>query len=154
MTVKKKTTHYSERNRYDVYSANNIKEAIKFLRKQEIKLPYYYIVIETPEGNIGKDIIGIYNEQNSELIELGRRKKLPNMKKSQEFCTQCGYFVFPMKPFNNEVSHVLNIEDMCNKGVGFYCSSCETVWCAQCVVISGYVVKCKLCRTEMVPFQK
>lgn len=48
---------------YEIYSANNAETAKGFLRSKEIDEIKYYCIVETPEGNWGKDINGIYLEQ-------------------------------------------------------------------------------------------
>ncbi|MGI5818125.1 MAG: YecA family protein [Armatimonadota bacterium] len=51
---------------YQVYTGSTKQEAIEFLEGQEVNEPSFYIVVETPEGNWGKDIAGIYDEDAGE----------------------------------------------------------------------------------------
>ena len=49
---------------YEMYSANSKEKAMNFLNRiptSEIP-PQFYIVVETPEGEWGKDIDGIYQD--------------------------------------------------------------------------------------------
>jgi uncharacterized membrane protein YhaH (DUF805 family) len=45
-----------------VHSAPGKADALAFLSKQTVKLPLFYIVVETPDGNFGKDKDGVYQE--------------------------------------------------------------------------------------------
>jgi hypothetical protein len=47
---------------YEVYAGENKLDALAFLEKKEIKEKDYFIVVETPQGNWGKDRKGIYKE--------------------------------------------------------------------------------------------
>ena len=51
------------RNTYEVYAARTKDEALSFLRSRSVADRLYYIVVETPEGNWGLDIDGIYQEK-------------------------------------------------------------------------------------------
>jgi hypothetical protein len=69
-----KMVHIDKKNNgniYEVYFAPDYITGVDFLRKiprNEIP-PQYYIIVETPEGNIGKDIDGIFNESTGNAIE-------------------------------------------------------------------------------------
>ncbi len=45
-----------------VYKASSKADAMAFLSGQQVTKPLYYIVVETPEGNFGRDISGFYQE--------------------------------------------------------------------------------------------
>ena len=47
---------------YEVYKGHTAQEAREFLATKTVDQPLYYIVVETPEGNWGKDIQGLYKE--------------------------------------------------------------------------------------------
>ena len=47
---------------YEIYSARNKDIAMAFLKKKPVTEKCYYVVVETPEGNFGRDINGIYQE--------------------------------------------------------------------------------------------
>ena len=49
-------------NTYEVYKAPSQSVALEFLKKKSVNKPLYYVIIETPEGNWGKDKDGIYQE--------------------------------------------------------------------------------------------
>jgi hypothetical protein len=48
---------------YEVYKGGNAKSAKAFLATKKVDKPQYYIKVETPEGNWGVDIDGLYLEQ-------------------------------------------------------------------------------------------
>ena len=45
-----------------IYKAPCKADAIAFLSKQQVSRPFFYIVVETPDGNFGKDFDGLYQE--------------------------------------------------------------------------------------------
>jgi len=47
---------------YRRFSAPNKKAAIEFLEKQEVKSNLTFIVVETPEGTVAKDVYGIFGQ--------------------------------------------------------------------------------------------
>lgn len=47
---------------YEVYTARNKIDALAFLEKKKVERDRYYIIVETPEGNWGKDSMGIFKE--------------------------------------------------------------------------------------------
>ncbi len=47
---------------YEVYSAPSRAAAEDFLKKHPVNKRLYYIVVETPEGNFGRDIDGCFRE--------------------------------------------------------------------------------------------
>ena len=49
-------------NTYEVYKAPSQSVALEFLKNKPVSKPLYYVIIETPEGNWGKDKDGIYQE--------------------------------------------------------------------------------------------
>jgi len=51
---------------YEIYRAKDKRAAMRFLTRvprADIE-PQYYVVVETPEGEFGKDIDGIYQDHN------------------------------------------------------------------------------------------
>lgn len=47
---------------YDVHTANSKEDALVFLEKTKVDAQHYYVIVETPEGNWGKDCIGVFEE--------------------------------------------------------------------------------------------
>jgi hypothetical protein len=48
---------------YEVYRAKTAEEARQFLEKKNVTEGHFYLVVETPEGNWGKDVNGMYKER-------------------------------------------------------------------------------------------
>lgn len=59
---KEKTKGNDGTSVYEVYTAPNKASALAFLQTKTVSKKMYFIVVETPEGNWGKDIMGIYQE--------------------------------------------------------------------------------------------
>ena len=53
------------KNKYKIYSGQSKKSAMEFLQKNPVTESFYYIIIETPEGNYARDIMGIYREDQN-----------------------------------------------------------------------------------------
>jgi hypothetical protein len=49
-------------NTYEIYKAPSKSVALEFLKMKPVTKSLYYVIVETPEGNWGKDIDGIYQE--------------------------------------------------------------------------------------------
>lgn len=49
-------------NTYEIYRGASRAAATEFLQAHPVNKPLYYIVVETPEGNFGRDKDGIYQE--------------------------------------------------------------------------------------------
>ena len=47
---------------YECYRGNNKADAMAFLKDKNVSESLYYIIVETPEGNFGRDKGGIYEE--------------------------------------------------------------------------------------------
>jgi|GEM_PF-4520094 len=58
--VRKYTTGGST---YEVYECDDVEEAIEFLRTKSVERERYYVLVETPVGNWGMDIKGLYKER-------------------------------------------------------------------------------------------
>ena len=56
----KKTSN--QRNTWMVYKAPSKADALSFLSTQSVNERLYYVIVETPEGNFGRDIDGFYQE--------------------------------------------------------------------------------------------
>ncbi|RSN64071.1 hypothetical protein DMH08_18435 [Actinomadura sp. WAC 06369] len=122
--------------RYLIESFGSRAEALDFLRGCEVRDEKVYVIAETPEGNLGKDLIMIFEEDDGAFVELADRKALPDPAFSRENCARCGYSVIPAAAFPSvegaSFSYHLNLEDMEMNGTGFQCSSCKGLACARC----------------------
>ena len=148
--VRFKQREVTNGNTYEVYTAPSRKRALEFLRAVEISRERKYVVVETPEGSLGKDLIMIFEEANGHRIEFGVRKPLPKPKKSRTHCARCGYPVLPAgrEPAGVNVTEFVVLDEMKAQGVGFYCSACRTCWCPFCVSADS-LETCQLCGARM-----
>jgi hypothetical protein len=148
-----KGTEVQNRSQYDVYEARNRKSALEALRLVEVKEPLSYVIVETPEGNLGRDLVSIFDEASGATVELVKRTPLPRKRVSPTHCANCGYFVLPAKSdqldiqTNIPVVHMsfFSTEDMTVRGLGFYCPSCATAWCSSCATLRGGDAICGIC---------
>ncbi|OGU29297.1 MAG: hypothetical protein A2057_09240 [Ignavibacteria bacterium GWA2_35_9] len=167
--VKYKEKEVTNGNTYIVYKASNKVRAMEFLRATDVKEEQKYLIVETPEGNLGKDMIMIFNEATQELIEYGERNPLPELSKSKTNCARCGYPVLPMdneeqstkksSPFEmllkglqkESVEPFVPLDDMKLQGHGFFCPTCQTCWCSFCV--SETKLRCDICGGTLTIFK-
>jgi hypothetical protein len=151
--VKYKDKETNNGNTYVVYTAANRSTALEFLRQTEVKTEREYVIVETPEGNIGKDLIMIFEEGSSAKIEFGVRTPMTKLVKSRTNCTRCSYPVLPAGPAIPGATELILLGDMQKKGVGFFCSTCNTAWCPFCVPVDKLGV-CELCGEQMSLFRE
>jgi hypothetical protein len=149
MKVTYKETEQTDGNTYKVFTAPSKHDALEFLREEVVKEERQYIIVETIEGNLGKDFIMIFDEETQEKIEYGIRKPHNKYHSSKTHCACCSYPVLPAKSFPEYITiGYISPEDMNNKGMGFYCVNCKTVWCAICGN-ENELKYCKICEKEM-----
>jgi hypothetical protein len=65
----KRTGMFDSTTTHRHYKASSRAAAIAFLRKQNVTLPLYYIMVETPEGTFGKDLTIMYDAGTGSVIE-------------------------------------------------------------------------------------
>jgi hypothetical protein len=58
--VKYKEDFVKDGNRYKVYTAPDKASALAYLEQNAVTEPSYYLIVDTPQGGIGRDIDGIY----------------------------------------------------------------------------------------------
>lgn len=133
--IRYKGKEVTDGNTYEVYTGPSRNRALEFLRVSEVREERRYVIVETPEGSLGKDLIMVFDEANSQRIEFNARNPLPELTKSKTHCTKCGYPVLPAGrwPGGMNVKELVLLEEMKEKGIGFYCSRCQTSWCPFCV---------------------
>lgn len=145
-------TENTNGNRYEVYRAKCKADAMAFLRAQEVREERRYIIVETPEGNFGKDLIMIFDEATNTKIEYGERRRLHKTCVTPGRCVRCGYTVLPagavgIAPGVAETHTLLLLDQLKEKGVGLVCARCKTLHCPFCVG-SGEPV-CPTCGERM-----
>ena len=47
---------------YETYTAANRASAIAYLRQRAVDRRFYYVIVETPEGKFGRDIVGAFEQ--------------------------------------------------------------------------------------------
>ncbi len=57
-------------NVYEVYTSHSRATALEYLRAIPLSEfpPLYYVIVETPEGNLGKDLKGMFEESTGNSI--------------------------------------------------------------------------------------
>lgn len=60
--IYKRTGASGAKTTYEVWTAPTAESAKQFLNTRDVKRNFYYLVVETPEGNWGKDCMGVYRE--------------------------------------------------------------------------------------------
>ena len=62
MSVRFKEKYSKGNFTYEIYQANSRADAQAFLGDRVVTQKFYYVVVETPEGNFGRDNMGMYQE--------------------------------------------------------------------------------------------
>ncbi|MGH9386113.1 MAG: hypothetical protein ACRD2N_17685 [Vicinamibacterales bacterium] len=146
--MKFKEREVTDGNEYLVYTAVTRADAMSFLRSTPVKEERHYLIVETPDGSVGKDMIMVFDERTSEGLEFGTREPLPALTKSTSHCSKCGYPVLPAAPAVPGVKELLVLDELKDKGVGLICVTCRAAWCPFCV--SGDSPdSCHFCGTRM-----
>ncbi|HCE46800.1 MAG TPA: hypothetical protein DET40_24910 [Lentisphaeria bacterium] len=174
--IKFKAKEKNSNGTYEFYTADSRNEALEFLRKSPVKEEKKYLIVDTPEGTFGKDLVAIFKEAKSDIMEYGRRPPLPQLEKSLTHCVKCGYPVLPAgaevdesverilleqsKPQKGIMSlkkqagaEEILIEQLKKHGVGLFCSKCPTAWCPFCANQTAPTT-CGICASEMLLYRK
>jgi len=53
---------------YEVYRGPSKRAALAFLRHKSVFQRNFYIIVETPEGNYGRDIDGVFDERTGDPV--------------------------------------------------------------------------------------
>lgn len=152
--------------RYLIESFESRSDALEFLRGCEVRDERVYVIAETPQGNLGKDLIMIFEERDGAFVEIAERGALPAPEFSRVDCGRCGYSVIPGDLRLRDASsdqpartHILDLESMERSGLGFQCTSCLALGCARCYratlsvrTSSGMDLRCWLCSGEVAFF--
>jgi len=149
-----KGTQVQGESHYHVYAAPSRAQALAFLRDKEVKEQAVFVIAETPDGSIGRDLTVIFEEKTGRILEFGKRKQLAQPQKSDTHCATCGHFLFPTK-ITPCVTYFLSIEELKEKGYGFKCGSCQAELCAYCIKlgVEGQIPACLLCGNTKAIYQ-
>jgi hypothetical protein len=96
--------------------------------------------VETPEGNLGRDLIYIFRESDGSPIELGSRPRSRLPTPSDTLCAWCGHFVRPrMIAIDDRVAGDVHtsythdeLRNLVDSGGGLRCRTCSLLQCAVC----------------------
>ncbi|MCP2283808.1 hypothetical protein APR04_002721 [Promicromonospora umidemergens] len=129
-----------ERATYIIYSAARLAAALDFLRQTPVTEEFVYLIVETPQGNIGRDLVYIFDESDGTPLALAPRPASSDPTPSETHCAWCGHFVVPVElprlRFHEVVSsvatHVLVEGPLYKRGHGFSCEHCGFLQCAVC----------------------
>jgi hypothetical protein len=153
----RQTQQQPDGNTYDVYSAQTRSDGLSFLRQHEVKEERRYAIVETPQGNIGKDFIMIFDERTQDMIELAVRQPLKTSTKSASHCCRCGYAIIPLRRTQSygdgvgAIHEFVIVSEMKKQGTGFACPQCRALCCAICATPSD-APTCPLCRAKVSPY--
>lgn len=116
---------------YEIYKSTDVEGAKVFLKTKEVDKREYYIVVETPNGNWGKDIMGLYLEH---LLPWQLDLKIAQV---DGLCVPNEIFGMEMAAKGHNDNFVVKI--MCGK--------CEHNWLDGVRYQNDTVVRCPKCNT-------
>jgi hypothetical protein len=140
-TVEGSTTVVDRKDNGQVYEVSWVKTeavALEYLRRRDIRREGYYVIVETPYRNLGRDMVMIFNESDGALIEIPERTPLPELTASPTHCARCGYPVLP---------HDRIVEPACGPDCGHPWHTTEFAQTAEEVILSGFGYHCTKCRS-------
>lgn len=121
-----------DKSTYEIYRAGDAETAKSFLATKRVDQPQYYLIVETPDGNWGIDVKGIYLE-----------RLLPWQKDVSSAQCEGHLSRFP-DPFALEMA-AKGFND--NFVVPVKCGKCEHEWTDGLQYQKVTVVRCPKCRT-------
>lgn len=134
-------------NVYEVHWVKSEAVALEYLRHRDVRQEGYYVIIETPGRNLGRDMITIFDEADGSLIEIPERTPLPELQPSATHCARCGYPVLPAGAPEDEpvgppgsvvvVEFSQSLEEVVRNGWGYQCTNCRSAACAACYQATG-----------------
>ncbi|MER5862830.1 hypothetical protein [Kitasatospora sp. NPDC002040] len=160
--VRFKQTERTGQATYHVYGGLSRRAALEFLRGAHVKNELVYTIVETPEGNFGRDLIYLFDEANGEPIELAERPRSQSPSPSGTRCAWCDFFVVPYRlPINDEMASSVSVHFTYDKlallvktGGGLRCGACSILQCAVCSGIdqtggTAVATTCQVCGEGM-----
>lgn len=162
LAVQNVKTESMQGGTYHIHRGPNLAQAMTFLRRTPVTEPHVYMVVETPEGNVGRDFIYIFHEPAGTPIEHGPRPPLPEPAPSTTHCAWCGFYIEPIdmsSPVPDSTATVelfLSVQDILKAGYGFRCKSCDLLQCGLCSGLAtgvtesgGREARCRSCGAAM-----
>lgn len=80
---------------YEVSWVKSEAVALEYLRRRDVRQERYYVIVETPYRNLGRDMIMIFDEADGALVEIPERTPLAELTASPTHCARCGYPIMP-----------------------------------------------------------
>ncbi|HJP80722.1 MAG TPA: hypothetical protein VJ914_41015 [Pseudonocardiaceae bacterium] len=160
-------TQHNATATYQVYSGPSQRAALAFLRTTPVREELVYNIVETPEGNLGRDFIYIFRESDGTPIELVSRDQNTRPTPSDTRCAWCGYFIKPsMVPINEDnvgslyTYHVYDdLRSLVKVGGGLRCEGCSLLQCAVCNGLASpswqpEQLRCRACGENLTMYQE
>ena len=122
----------SQDSTYEIYKGKDAESAKEFLMKKRVDERQYYIVVETPEGNWGMDVKGLYLER---LLPF--QKNVDSAKCSGTICCMPDMFALQMAARGINDNFIATVE----------CGQCSHQWQDGFRYQNVTVVKCPKCKT-------
>jgi hypothetical protein len=129
---------------YEVHRAANEAAALEYLRGRDVRDQKYYVIVETPGRNLGRDLIMIFDEADGSMLEVPERNPLPDLRPSTTRCARCGYAILPatLPPSQQPEEHGPFTyravffgqppHDVIRMGWGYRCIRCRSGACESC----------------------
>jgi hypothetical protein len=126
---------------YEVHWVRSEAVALEYLRRRDVRIEGYYVIVETPHRTLGRDMIMIYDEVTGSMIEIAARTPLPEPQPSPTHCIRCGYPVLPANATDDEPGTIIAFAqspaELVYNGMGYRCTSCGSAACAACYQVTG-----------------
>ncbi|ONH27290.1 hypothetical protein [Pseudofrankia asymbiotica] len=149
---------------FHVHRGPNREAALAFLRERPVREKLVYQIVETPQGNVGRDLIYIFEEKDGKPIEYGVRPRLAQPRPSTTHCAWCGFYVAPLRvdvatSGPSTATVYLTVAEMKDKGNGFRCEKCALLQCVFCTdfpptaSVMGHPAPCGSCGADLAQSQ-
>ncbi|MFC4008582.1 hypothetical protein ACFOY2_15230 [Nonomuraea purpurea] len=134
---------------YEVFWVKTEAVALEYLRRREVRQEGYYVIVETPYRNLGRDMVMIFDEADGALIEIPERTPLPELRASPTHCARCGYPILPCShvefscddPDCGHPWHTADFgqsaDEVILAGWGYRCTKCRSAACRACYEATG-----------------
>lgn len=134
---------------YEVYWVKSEAVALEYLRRRDVRLEGYYVIVETPQRNLGRDMVMIFDEADGSLIEIPERTPLPVPTPSPTHCARCGYPILPCTHLEfrcddpdcghpwHTADFAQSTDEVIRAGWGYRCTQCRSAACRACYEATG-----------------
>lgn len=135
---------------YEVSWVRTEAAALDYLRGRDVRRERYYVIVETPVRNFGRDMIMIFDEADGTPIEIPPRTPLAEPAASATHCARCGYPVLPSSrvefPCDGDpdcghpwhtADFAQSAEEVIGAGLGYRCVTCRSAACRACYEATG-----------------